>query len=91
MTTVIALLGLEDCISMSNVDPILPNLGSPEYIGWIFNDKYPGKWRAYSLSLSLFLSPSSFVLVAELMMNSIRNRRSFASRKQVDMGHLQNS
>lgn len=41
VTAVIALKGLQDVISSSNVAPILPNLGKPEYIGWIFNEKYP--------------------------------------------------
>mmetsp|Transcript_39388 Transcript_39388/g.62969 ORF Transcript_39388/g.62969 Transcript_39388/m.62969 type:complete len:342 (-) Transcript_39388:104-1129(-) len=37
----IALKGLGHVISSSNVDPHLANLGKDNYIGWLFNDKYP--------------------------------------------------
>ena len=41
ITMTIILKGLQDIISMSDVEPLLSNLNTDKYIGWEFNDKYP--------------------------------------------------
>ena len=41
ITMTIILKGLQDIISMSDVEPLLLNLNTDKYIGWEFNDKYP--------------------------------------------------
>ena len=58
ITATIILKGLQDVISMSDVEPLLRNLNTDQYIGWEFNDKYPDPlhkdfksvWDLYKLS-----------------------------------------
>eukprot|EP00485_Elphidium_margaritaceum_P009828 CAMPEP_0202685386 /NCGR_PEP_ID=MMETSP1385-20130828/1134_1 /ASSEMBLY_ACC=CAM_ASM_000861 /TAXON_ID=933848 /ORGANISM="Elphidium margaritaceum" /LENGTH=110 /DNA_ID=CAMNT_0049339721 /DNA_START=36 /DNA_END=365 /DNA_ORIENTATION=- len=47
----IALKGLDESISSSNVEPLFKNMGKPGYIGWEFNDKYPDHLHKESKSV----------------------------------------
>eukprot|EP01083_Nonionella_stella_P054359 143497_1 len=48
---VIALKGLEDVISASNVSPLVAGMGTKTYLGWRFNEEYPDPLHNNSKSI----------------------------------------